>query len=130
VRSDVGLCSVEMGIIRKLFGGPAGGPAMDDQAEGSARVIARSDHSGRGIKEICTLHLVVQADGIEPTAIEISPLVHRDRWPDPDMELPVTVDRANPARVEITWEQVPSVTERRRQSAEAAAEAIRRTDQG
>ncbi len=102
---------------------------MDDPVVGSARVVARSDHRGRGIKEICVLHLVVQAEGIEPTAVELSPLVHRDRWPDPDTALPVTVDRANPARVEIAWEHVPSVAERRRQSAEAAA-AKMRADQG
>ena len=46
-----------------------------------------------------------------------------------DMELPVTVDRANPTRIEVKWEQVPSVTERRRQSAEAAAAEMRSTDQ-
>ena len=113
-----------MGLLRKLFSDSA----MTDPVEGSARVVARSDHGGRGIKEICTLHLVVQAQGIEPTAVEISPMVHRDRWPDPEMNLPVAVDRANPARIEVAWEQVPSVTERRRQSAEAAAAEMRSTD--
>ena len=75
------------------------------------------------------MHLVVQAEGIEPTAIEISPLVHRDRWPDPDMTLPVSVDRANPTRIEVAWDQVPTAAERRRQSAEAAAAEMRNTDQ-
>ena len=111
-----------MGILDKLLGGGGG---MDDPVPGTGRVVACSNHRGRGIKEICTLNLVVQAEGIEPTAIETTPLVHRDRWPDPGMELPLTVDRANPARVEIDWEQVPPVAERRRQSAEAAAAETR-----
>ncbi len=45
------------------------------------------------------------------------------------MNLPVMVDRANPARIEVAWEQVPSVAERRRQSAEAAAAEMRGPDQ-
>jgi hypothetical protein len=31
-------------------------------------VILRSDHSGRGIQDVCHLNLVVQAEGIEPAA--------------------------------------------------------------
>jgi hypothetical protein len=44
---------------------------MEGPVEGTARVISRSDHSGRGIQDVCHLNLVVQAEGIEPTAVEI-----------------------------------------------------------
>ena len=102
---------------------------MKDPVEGSAEVVSASAHSGRGLKEICELQLVVEADGVEPTAVEHNQIVHRDRWPEEGMALPVVVDRANPKSLVIKFDDVPTVTERGRAAAEARAAEKRREQQ-
>ncbi len=111
-----------MGLKDLLKGG---GGAMSDPVRGTAQVVAASMNRGRGILQMCTVQLVVQADGVPPTAISYQGLVHRDRWPMPGMVLPVTVDRADPQRVEIEWDEVQSSRDRSRQSAENLAAMMR-----
>jgi hypothetical protein len=41
------------------------------------------------------------------------------------MSLPVTVDCADPTRVEVRWEEVPTIEDRRREATEAAAADMR-----
>jgi hypothetical protein len=53
------------------------------------------------------MNLFVQADGVPPTAAE-----HRDgdtptaKWPHPGMTLPVTLDRKDPDRLKVEWDDV------------------------
>jgi hypothetical protein len=88
-------------------------------------VVAASMNRGRGILQMCDVQLVVQAEGVQPTAVAYRGLVHRDRWPMPGMVLPVTVDRADPQHVDIEWDEVESSKDRSRQSAEDLAAMMR-----
>ncbi len=63
---------------------------------------------------------------MEPTAVEHTQIVHRDRWPEEGMTLPVVVDRANPTSLVIRFDDVPTVAERGRLAAEARAAEKRR----
>jgi hypothetical protein len=101
------------------------GGRMQDPVKGTAQVVSASMNRGRGILQMCRMQLVVQADGVPPTAVSFSGLVHYDRWPAPGMALPVTVDRAEPQRISIDWDEVPSRAERSQQSAEGLAAMMR-----
>jgi hypothetical protein len=111
-----------MGLKDLLKGGGGG---MEDPVRGTAHVVAASMNRGRGILQMCDVQLVVQAEGVQPTAVAYRGLVHRDRWPIPGMVLPVTVDRADPQHVDIEWDEVESSKDRTRQSAEDLAAMMR-----
>jgi hypothetical protein len=111
-----------MGLKDLLKGG---GGSMRDPVRGTAQVVAASMNRGRGILQMCTVQLVVQAKGVQPTAVSYQGLVHRDRWPMPGMVLPVTVDRADPQHVDIEWDEMESSKDRSRQSAENLAAMMR-----
>jgi hypothetical protein len=111
-----------MGLKDLLKGGGGG---MEDPVRGTAQVVSASMNRGRGILQMCDVHLVVQAEGVQPTAVAYRGLVHRDRWPMPGMVLPITVDRADPQHVDIEWDEVESSKDRTRQSAENLAAMMR-----
>ena len=73
----------------------------------------------------CRMQLVVEAEGIEPTAVEHSELVHNRKWPHPGMVLPARIDRANPKKVKLDWDAVQDSREQAQGSAEAIAAARR-----
>jgi hypothetical protein len=105
-----------MGLLGDLFGGRR----MRDPVRGTAQVVSCTGHRGEGVMQSCRMQLVVQADGVPAKALEHSELVHYTRWPSPGITLPVTVDRSNPARLKVEWDEVASTRDR----AEAAAEDL------
>jgi hypothetical protein len=111
------LGSLPVGLFSKLKGG--GG------VRGTAQVTSCSQYMGRGVYSMCRMQLVVQAEGVAPTAVEFEGLVHRKRWPQPGMTLPVSVDPANPQKVSIEWDEVPDSRDRSRANAEAMAAMMR-----
>jgi hypothetical protein len=52
------------------------------------------------------LHGVVTAEGLEPTLIQHAGVVRTANWPMPGAQLPVTVDRDDPATLRIEWDDV------------------------
>ena len=106
-----------MGFFSKLKGGGGG-------VRGTAQVTSCSQYQD-GIYSRCRMQLIVQAEGVAPTAVEFEGLVHRKRWPQPGMTLPVTVDPANPQNVSIEWDEVPDSRDRSRANAEAMAAMMR-----
>jgi hypothetical protein len=118
-----------VGIFRKLFGG-GGGSSLANGVRGTAQVVACSGYRGRAIWQQCHIQLVVQADGVVPTAVDVEALVHRDRWPMPGMTLPVTVDPTNPENLRVEWDEVQSSRDRSRLTAEALAAAMRGDSSG
>ena len=107
-----------MGLFSKLNGGGGG-------VRGTAQVTSCSQYQGRGISSMCRMQLIVQGEGVAPTAVEFEGLVHRKRWPQPGMTLPVTVNAANPQNVSIEWDEVPDSRDRSRANAEAMAAMMR-----
>lgn len=106
-----------MGLFSKLKGGGGG-------VRGTAQVTSCSQYQ-EGIYSRCRMQLIVQGEGVAPTAVEFEGLVHRKRWPQPGMMLPVTVDPANPQNVSIEWDEVPDSRDRSRANAEAMAAMMR-----
>jgi hypothetical protein len=107
-----------VGLFSRLKGGGGG-------IRGTAQVTSCSQYQGRGIYSTCRMQLIVQGEGVAPTAVEFEGLVHRKRWPQPGMTLPVTVDAANPQNVSIEWDEVPDSRDRSRANAEAMAAMMR-----
>jgi hypothetical protein len=103
-----------------LLGDMFGGPRMKDPVRGTAQVVSCSTHPGDGIVQSCCMQLVVQADDVPAKAIEHTDDVDRQRWPSPGMTLPVTVDRADPQRLKVEWDETQSSSDR----AQAAAENL------
>ena len=109
-----------MGLLDGLLGG-----GMKDPVRGMAQVVSCSSHRGHGIMQNCHMNLIVQADGVPATAVEMTQIVHNQKWPSPGMTLPVTVDRANPQKVKIEWDELQDSRDRSRQSAQDMAAAMR-----
>ncbi|MBW7968783.1 hypothetical protein HYH08_05010 [Bradyrhizobium sp. BR 10289] len=65
---------------------------------------------------------MITAERLAATAVQHSGYdVPKPKWPRPGMMLPVTVDRADPRRFRIEWDQVPTG----REAAEQLAEHLR-----
>jgi len=90
-----------VGFLDGLLGGR--GKTMKDPVRGTGQIVSCSPYGGRGRVQRCELNIVVRADGVTPTAVELQERVHHASWPFPGMTLPVTVDRANPENLTIEW---------------------------
>ena len=108
-----------------LFGDMLKGIRMQDPVRGHAQVVSCTGHHGEGIYQNCRMQLVVQAPGVPATSVQQNDLVRHDRWPFPGTTLPVTVDRANPQKVKIEWDEVESSKDRSKRNADALAAAMR-----
>jgi hypothetical protein len=98
---------------------------LEDPVRGTAQVISASGYRGRGIWQSCHMTLVIQADGVAPFSAEFDGLVAGKKWPTPGITLPVDVDRANPGRFEIVWDEVEGSRDRSLALADVIAEAMR-----
>jgi hypothetical protein len=98
---------------------------MKDPVVGTAQVVSASAYRGDGIFQMCHMTLVIQAEGVEPFSVEKQGLVHNDKWPFPGMTVPVKIDRANPSRYELLWDEVESHRDSARRTADALAASLR-----
>ena len=114
-----------MGLLGKMLNKAMPGVRMQDPVRGEAEVVSASAYHGRGIKQLCTMRLVVHADGVPPTSQEHHLLVHRDKWPAAGTTLPVTVDRADPTKMYVLWDEVLGQGERDARAADALAAKMR-----
>jgi hypothetical protein len=86
---------------------------MQDPVPGTARVVDNG-----GMKSIpgqsihCPLDLMVEAEGIPAYLVHITVRPKTGKWPAINQLLPVVLDRNNPTRVEIVWDQVQSLRDR------------------
>ncbi len=110
-----------MGLLGDLFGGAR----IKDPVSGNAQVVSTTGYQGDAIYQSCRMQLVVSAEGVPPTAVEHSGLVHNSKWPVPGMTLPVVVDRRDPQRLKIDWDAVEDSGDRAARTAEAMAAAMR-----
>lgn len=112
-----------MGFWSQLFGG---GPELSDAdaVKGWAQVVSVSQYH-EGTYASCRMQLVIQAEGIPARAAEFEGLVHRRKWPQPGMQLPVLIDRTDPARFAVVWDLVPDGRDRAAATAEALAASLR-----
>ena len=86
---------------------------MQDPVTGTARVIDNDGmHSLPGQAIHCPLDLMVEAEGMPAYMVHIRVRPKTGKWPEINQLLPVVLDRSNPTRVEIVWDQVPSLQDR------------------
>jgi hypothetical protein len=84
---------------------------MKDPVNGTARVI-----NDGGLKATVSgairvpLDLMVEADGVAAHLVHVVPRQpEAGKWPKIGQTLPVVLDRADPDRVKILWDQVPGL---------------------
>jgi hypothetical protein len=82
---------------------------MSDPVRGTLKItVCAQPETAIGSASYSALVLgVVQGPGIEPTAVEHSCTVWAKRCPRSGQSVPVTVDRADPSRIAILWDEVP-----------------------
>ena len=111
--------------LAKGNGGGASVGAMADPVPGTMLVTAASMPSRRAAFHMSRITGVVSADGIEPTAVQYVGLIRTALWPSPGRQLPVIVDRADPRKFAIQWDQSGTSEESALGQAEALAAAMR-----
>ena len=108
-----------------LLGDWAKSKRMSQPVRGTAQVVSASMPPYNATSSNCSLHLVVSAEGLEPTPVEHTAMASVKRWPTPGMTLPVTVDLADPTRIKIDWDDVPTGDQTAMQQAEQMAEMMK-----
>lgn len=107
---------------------------MKDAAPGIARVVSyeafttpgQENNSRPGAEITLQAQIVVEAEGLEPTAVEWVTNFPLSALPlQPGASLPVTVDRKNPKRVKLDPQFTKRAKEAAKQQGGAAAEAAR-----
>jgi hypothetical protein len=81
-----------------------------DPVRGTGLVVAVNhwgDMSGGG-SGFCRMTLVVDAPGVPKTTVKYSKELNFDMWPSQGVELPITVDRADPEKVRVEWDEIQS----------------------
>jgi hypothetical protein len=94
---------------------------MSQPVRGTAQVVSASMPPYDATSANCSMHLVVSAEGLEPTPVEHTAMASVKRWPTPGVTLPVTVDLADPTRLKIHWDDVPTGDQTAMQQAEQMA---------
>jgi hypothetical protein len=115
-------------LIRFLRAG--GNPAsavktMADPVPGTLLVTASAMPSRSSVYHMTRITGVISGEGFEPTAVQFGGLIKTSLWPSPGTQLPVTVDRADPTKFTILWDQVGTSADGALGQAEALAAAMR-----
>lgn len=103
---------------------------MKDPVRGTLHVSACTPAPHTATSANFALNGIVSAGGIMPTAVEHEGVAKTRKWPRPGQILPITVDRADPTRIRIEWDEVPDSWDTARQQAEQQAESMRQTGPG
>jgi hypothetical protein len=96
---------------------------MKDPVKGTAFVVSANRWTRTQVPSPLRAKLVVEGDGVPKTTVEHSERVGPklwDVWPSPGQTLPVTIDKANPTRLVIEWQQLLHEEEQRKQRKRAA----------
>jgi hypothetical protein len=97
---------------------------MKDPVDGTAQVVGSTQAPDNATSSNVNLNVVVQAEGVPATSVEFSCIAPTKKWPFPGETLPVTVDRADPTRIKVRWEDVPDSGDVAKQQADALAAAM------
>lgn len=102
---------------------------MKDPVDGTAQVVGSTQAPDHASSANVNLNLVVQAEGVEATSVELDCMAPIKKWPFPGQTLPVTVDRADPTRVKIRWDDIPEAADVAQQQADALAAQLKQGGQ-
>jgi hypothetical protein len=110
--------------------GKAAVQSMADPVPGTFLVTASAMPSRRAVWHMTRITGVISGEGVEPTAAQYQGLIRTSLWPSPGASLPVIVDRADPSRFAIQWDQVAARGDSALGNAEALAAAMRARREG
>lgn len=99
--------------------------AMADPVPGTMLVTAAAMPSRNALYHMSRITGVISAEGVEPTAVQFGGLIRTSLWPSPGKQLPVIVDRADPKKFAIQWDQAGTAESSALGQAEALAAAMR-----
>jgi hypothetical protein len=85
---------------------------MSDPVAGVLRLSGCSGAPSGAKYGVCRMLGVVSGPGVGPVAVEHRCTTPVARWPQLGQSLPVTVDRADPTRIRVRWEEIPTNRER------------------
>ena len=105
-------------------GGGANVSAMADPVPGTFLVTAAAMPSRNALFHMTRITGVVSAEGVAPTAVQYSGLIRTALWPSPGKQLPVIVDRADPRKFAIQWDQAGTAEASALGQAQALAAAM------
>lgn len=91
-----------------VFGNLFGQPRIKDGERGHAIVMARDRPSESATHHYMRLSLQVHVPSRAPYLLEQRFNVKTTKMPEPGEQLPVTVDRDDPERLRIEWDDVPT----------------------
>src|SRR5690349_21778689 len=92
---------------------------MKDPVKGTLQVTASTYPPESATSGNFSINGIVTAPGITPTAVEHAGIAKTRKWPHSGQTLPVTVDREDPTRLKIEWDEVADSWDRARDNAEA-----------
>jgi hypothetical protein len=98
---------------------------MADPVEGKLTVTAANLPTGNAMFANYRLQGVVTAPGVPATAVEQRGIARVKKWPLPNRELLVLVDRAEPTRFLILWNRVATGRQSASEQTERLAQAMR-----
>jgi Short C-terminal domain len=95
---------------------------MKDPVDVDAQVVSVTDAPDGATHGSCVMNLVVQPPGMEAQSIECTSVpAPVKKWPHPGQTLPVTVDRADPAKCKVRWDDLPEWDAIAKQQADSLA---------
>jgi hypothetical protein len=101
---------------------------MEDPVRGTAYVVSASMPDPTATTENYQMTLVVQADGVPATTVQHSGMASTGKWPQPGETLPVTIDRKDPTRVKIEWDEMKTSQQQGIDQAQQMADMLRKAN--
>jgi hypothetical protein len=100
--------------------------SMKEAVPGSYQLTSCSAGVSGAAYSNCHMEGVVTGPGVGPVAVDHYCTAPTSKWPSPGRTLPVTVDRADPTRMRVRWDDMPSNRDLGREQARQAAEHLAR----
>lgn len=100
---------------------------MSDPVVGTYQLTACSAGSSGAMYSNCRMTGVVTAPEVGPVVVEHLCTAPTKKWPSPGMSLPVTVDRADPTRLRINWDDMMTGRQQGQQQAQFLASRLAAT---
>ena len=88
---------------------------LKDPVRGTAQVVAVNDWKFGTNPNLCKMTLVLEAPGVPRTTVEHDNVMWAHdigKWPSQGSHLPVTIDRSDPTRFRIEWDEVESIEQK------------------
>jgi Short C-terminal domain len=98
--------------------------SIKDPVDGTLHVVSASMPPWNASASNYSLTGVIQTPGIPATTVTHSGMASTSKWPQPGSDLPVTVERANPTKFLIRWDQIDSSSTQATRAAEQLAQSI------